>query len=63
MLVWVEADDDLRFRRGLERDGCGDRGAMAQFMADEVAVFAEHRTRERADVVVDGTGVRPPVLR
>ena len=32
-------------------------------MADERALFARERIRERADVVVDGTGARPPVVR
>jgi hypothetical protein len=34
-----------------------------QFMIDERALFARDRSHERADVLVDGTGVRAPVLR
>jgi uridine kinase len=60
VLVWVEVDDDLRFARGMERDGWEMEHQWRQFMADEVAVFAEQRAAERADVVVDGTGERPP---
>ena len=63
VLVWVEADDELRLARGLERDGVAMREHWLQFMRDEAAMFAAHRTRERADVVVDGTGVAAPVLR
>ena len=32
------------------------RPSGGEFMADETGVFAAHRTRERADVIVDGTG-------
>lgn len=63
VLVWVEADDGLRLSRGLDRDGSGMELQWRQFMLDEAEVFAAHRTRQRADVLVDGTGARPPVLR
>ena len=63
VLVWVEAGEDLRLARGLERDGREMESRWRQFMADEVAVLAEHRTAERADVVVDGTGLLPPRVR
>jgi uridine kinase len=63
VLVWVEVGDDLRLARGLERDGREMEPQWRQFMRDETALFAEHRTRERADVHVDGTGTRPPLLR
>jgi hypothetical protein len=62
-LVWVEADEDLRLSRGVARDGVAMEPQWRQFMLDEAEVFRGHRTRERADVLVDGTGVRPPVLR
>ena len=63
LLVWVEADDELRLARGLDRDGSEMESLWRQFMADERAMFTEHRTRERADVVVDGTGARPSIVR
>ena len=63
VLVWVEVDDDLRLARGLERDGEEMREQWRQFMVDERELFARDRTRERADVLVDGTGARPPVVR
>jgi hypothetical protein len=62
-LVWVEVGDVLRLARGLERDGAEMEAHWRQFMVDEAGVFAAHRTRVRADVVVDGTGVQAPVLR
>ena len=63
VLVWVEVDDDLRLTRGLERDGAEQRELWRQFMLDERELFARDGTRERADVVVDGTGRTPPVVR
>ena len=63
VLVWVEADDQLRLTRGLERDGVEMEPHWLQFMLDERALFEVDRTRERADVLVDGTGRRSPVVR
>jgi energy-coupling factor transporter ATP-binding protein EcfA2 len=60
VLVWVEAGGDLRLARGLERDGVDMEPHWRQFMVDEADLFAAHGTRERADVLVDGTGTRPP---
>jgi uridine kinase len=62
-LVWVEVDDDLRLARGLERDGVHMEPEWREFMPAEREIFARDRTFERADVLVDGTGRRPPVLR
>jgi hypothetical protein len=33
------------------------------FMGSERELFARYRSRQRADVVVDGTGATPPVVR
>jgi hypothetical protein len=63
VLVWVEVDDELRLARGLDRDGAAMEDHWRTFMADERALFERDRTRERADVLVDGTGARPPVVR
>ena len=63
VLVWVEVDDDLRLARGLERDGDEMQELWRQFMLDERELFARERIRERADVVVDGTGRVAPVIR
>ena len=66
-LVWVEAPRDVRLARGLERDvhlhglqGSEDelRARWLRWMDDEDALLSRHRTRERADVVVDGVGWR-----
>lgn len=55
-LVWVEAPADLRLARGLARDGEELRQQWTRWMADEAALFARERTRERANVLVDGSG-------
>ena len=55
VLVWVEAPYDLRMRRGIERDGDTFAPYWEQWAADERGLFARERTRERADLVVDGT--------
>ena len=55
MLVWVEAPHDERMRRGLDRDGDAFAPHWEQWARDEEAVFSRERTRERADLVVDGT--------
>ena len=52
VLVWVEADDELRLARGLERDGPAMEGHWRQWMRDEPAFFAAQRTAERADLRV-----------
>jgi uridine kinase len=54
--VWVEAPDDLRLRRGLDRDGEDARDHWLAWMVDERDHYARNRTRERADVRLDGYG-------
>jgi uridine kinase len=65
-LVWVEAPDGLRLHRGLTRDGRRLEEQWRRWMIDEARHFAEHGTRHRADLLVDGTGEtapRTPVTR
>ena len=52
--IWVEVPDDVRLARGLARDGEVMRAEWLAWMAAEAAHYAAERTRERADVVVDG---------
>lgn len=61
-LVWVEAPARLRLSRGLERDGEALLPQWRRWMAEEETVFARDRTRERADLVVDGTGEADPAV-
>jgi hypothetical protein len=63
VLAWVEAEPDLRLRRGLARDGAALADRWRRWAADEGLLFRREGTAERADLVVDGTGVTPPRLR
>jgi uridine kinase len=56
VLVWVEAPYDLRMRRGIDRDGEAFAPHWEAWAEAEQVVFARHRTRQRADLVVDGSG-------
>jgi uridine kinase len=56
VLVWVDAPYDLRMRRGIDRDGEAFAPHWEAWARDEAVLFAHHRTRERADMVVDGSG-------
>jgi uridine kinase len=53
-LVWVEAPPGVRLERGLARDGEQMRDHWVTWGAQEEAMFVRQRTRERADVIVDG---------
>ncbi len=55
LLVWVEAPYAERLRRGIERDGDAFAPHWEQWARDERDLFARERTRERADLVLDGT--------
>ena len=52
--IWVEAPDQVRLRRGLERDGDTHRDLWLQSMATEHQFFTDDATRTRADVRVNG---------
>lgn len=53
--IWVEAPPELRLARGVARDGEALRPQWLRWVEHEAAHFAADRTRERADVLVDGT--------
>jgi uridine kinase len=55
-LVWVDAPSDLGLARSVARDGESTRPQLLRWMQDEDALLAREHTRDRADVVVDGTG-------
>jgi AAA domain len=54
LLVWVDADVGLRFQRGIARDGEAFRPHWTAWELESQEFFAQQRTRERADVLVDG---------
>lgn len=53
--IWVEAPAALRLERGIARDGEALRAEWLRWMALEAEHFERESTRERADVLVDGT--------
>lgn len=60
LIAWVDAPADIRLARGLARDGEHMRDNWLAWMVEEEAEFARERTRERADVVVDGRATLLP---
>ena len=52
--IWVDAPEDLRLRRGMERDGETHRQLWLDWMKEERQFFADDGTRTRADVRVNG---------
>jgi hypothetical protein len=57
--IWVEAPQDVRLQRGLERDGTDHRQLWLTWMAEEREFFAADRTRARADLRVSGQTTVP----
>jgi uridine kinase len=53
--VWVEVPAELRMRRGVARDGEALRGEWERWAVREQRHFAADGTRERADLMVDGS--------
>lgn len=56
LIIWVEAEDDVRLTRGLDRDGQHALRHWLRFMEDERVMFDRDGTRSRADVLIDGFG-------
>jgi AAA domain len=52
--IWVEAPDEVRLRRGLERDGETHRELWLDSMTTERQFFTEDATWTRADLRVNG---------
>jgi len=55
VLIWLEADRDVRFRRGIERDAQAYLPHWRRWAEQEEAVFLADATRSRADLIVDTT--------
>jgi dephospho-CoA kinase len=62
LLVWVDAPRELRFERGMERDGETFRPYWERWERQSQALWAADGTAGRADVVVDGSGQEPREL-
>jgi hypothetical protein len=54
VLAWVEVPIELRRARGLQRDGDAVAEHWRQWGLDEQALFERERTRDRADLILDG---------
>jgi len=52
--IWVEAPDEVRLKRGLERDGDTHRDLWLDSMITERQFFTDDATRARADLRVNG---------
>jgi hypothetical protein len=55
VLIWIEADRNVRFRRGMERDGDSYLPHWQGWAALEEALFTGDGTRARADLILDTT--------
>ena len=51
-LIWVDAPQEVRYRRAMARDGAAYAPYWARWAAQERAHFAADRTAERADIQV-----------
>ena len=56
VLIWLEADQDVRFRRGIERDGESYLRHWQGWAAQEDALFEADGTRNRADLILNTSG-------
>lgn len=52
VLVWIEAEREVRMARGLERDGEAFAPYWKAWADEETDHFARHGTRERADLLL-----------
>ncbi len=54
LAIWIETPPRVRLARGIARDGEAMRPQWEAWMAEEDAHYAVDRSRDRADVIVDG---------
>jgi uridine kinase len=57
-VIWVETPRDVRLQRAVERDGPDALDDWEFWMAEEDAHYARDPTRQRSDLVIDGTSGR-----
>lgn len=55
VLIWLEADRDVRFQRGVERDGETFLPHWQRWAVQEDALFLADATRDRAGIIVNTT--------
>ena len=54
-VIWIDTPRDVRLRRALERDGPEALADWQLWMDEEDTHYRKDPTRERADLIVDGT--------
>jgi uridine kinase len=59
LAVWLDAPREVRFRRGIARDGETYRPYWERWARQEVAHFAADATKARADLLLDGAPTVP----
>jgi uridine kinase len=59
LLVWIDAPSETRLARGVRRDGEAMRDEWVRWMTREAEFAAAHKTRERADLHIDGSPRKP----
>jgi uridine kinase len=52
--IWIDAPEELRLRRGLERDGQSALQQWERWVANEARYRSRERPDERADLVIHG---------
>jgi uridine kinase len=53
LLVWLDAPRGVRGARAVARDGIASQAQLEAWRGQEDAWYSEHRTRDRADMVVE----------
>lgn len=56
LIIWVEASDQVRLERGLNRDGQDLKPQWLTFMEQERSIYREHNTAQRASIKLNGYG-------
>lgn len=59
LLIWIDAPHDVRMARGIARDGEMFTPHWERWARQENAMFTAERTRERADLLIDGNPDAP----
>jgi uridine kinase len=54
-VIWIDTPRDVRLDRAVERDGPGALDDWEVWMAEEDAHYERDPTRQRADLIIDGT--------
>lgn len=57
-LIWLEAEEPIRYRRTVQRDGDETRAHWGQWARQEDALFRLDETRGNADVIIDTSLLR-----